>query len=136
MVILGSPDLANKIWDQLGILKFNQAVVNIKKVFDWASTQTLKVDDFKNTFSGASDIVDGINEVQNTVIGIKDTIWDVRVTLSWAEDKINNAKQAYDDTVKFIDETSEKIDNAKKTLEDLNAVWETIKGAVNTDAVK
>lgn len=121
--IFKAPDLAKSIsW----VIWFPNLSINIyefKWRFDTAVTNipTKEELEFKynETLSGAIELKWKIIDwVQTT----KETVDDLRETLSWAEQKIEDLKDTYNDAKEFVDEASKKIDEAKKIIEDTNKV--------------
>lgn len=132
--VFKTPELADSIGNTFGFPHLTSQIREIKKSFDWVVTHVPSQDEIKDalaeTKSGALKIKDGfIDGVEVT----KDKIDTVRVTLSWAEQKIEDAKDAYNKTVDFIDETGKKIDQVKQTIEDTSKVIEEVQNIWNNN---
>jgi hypothetical protein len=66
--------------------------------------------------------IDLKNDIVNWADVTKEKIDSVRATLSWAEKAYNELKDTYWEAVEFIDETSKKIDEAKKIIDAVQSV--------------
>lgn len=108
--IIGFEGFGEKVRSNLGFI--NKTVTDIPSLWEIQSW--------------ALDIRDKVTDwIQST----KDTIDTVRSTLSGAEDTYNKAKDVFD-------ETTQTIDKLKWTLNDVEKLWDTIKGAINTDVAQ
>lgn len=111
VLIFIKPVIANKIAVSLWIESFNEKVLEIKEKLDDASTKVPTKDELTEAYSGAKD----------KISDLKDNIDDIRKAAKDLENKYTQAKE-------FIDETWKKLEQTKKTINDLKEViwsWTT-----------
>jgi uncharacterized coiled-coil DUF342 family protein len=125
-----APTFADKIWDLLGIKSFNEQIRNKWWDLNKISTNIPNSKELQKSYDNA---IKKAWEFKNTVVDwidkTKNTIDEVRATLSWAEDTIDKAVNLYD-------ETTETVDKLKETFNDVDKMREKITDSVNTENVK
>lgn len=133
LTVFKAPDLANSIAELAGFPNLPTNIISIKSTFDWAVTDIPSQSELEEHYNEALSwaiiikwqIIDG---VQTT----KDTVDDLRETLSWAEQKIEDIKETYDDAKEFVDEASAKIEATKKIIEDTTKVINEVQNITST----
>lgn len=130
--VFKAPEIADSIGNTFGFPNFTEKIREFKSWFDGVVTHVPSQQEIQNalaeTKSWAIKLKDGfIDWVEIT----KDKIDTVRETLSWAEQKIEDAKDAYNKTIDFIDETGNKINEVKQTIEDTSKVIEDVQNLWN-----
>jgi len=132
------PSFSWFIWNILWIEKFNEFIVSFWTTYNDVVTDIPSkeqvLDTYNKTLSWAIDI-------KNTIIDWLDTTkWyvdEIRLSLSWSEDKIDEFKQSitdlkdtYDDTKVIITETVDTVSEIKDRIDTINTAitntWETI----------
>lgn len=130
--VFKAPEIADSIGNTFGFPNLTEKIREFKSWFDGVVTHIPSQQEIQNalaeTKSWAIKLKDGfIDWVEIT----KDKIDTVRETLSWAEQKIEDAKDAYNKTIDFIDETGNKINEVKQTIEDTSKVIEDVQNLWN-----
>ena len=133
ITIFLAPSFADKVGNVLWIKNFNEKIRNnwgdINRIF----TNIPTTDELEKWYD---DVVKKAKEfgedVSSWINKTKETIDNIRTTLSWAEDKINDVKETYTDIKKTYEETIKTYDSVKKKLNDVEKVWDVIKNVVNT----
>lgn len=130
--VFKAPEIADSIGNTFGFPNLTEKIREFKSWFDGVVTHVPSQQEIQNalaeTKSWAIKLKDGfIDWVEIT----KDKIDTVRETLSWAEQKIEDAKDAYNKTIDFIDETGNKINEVKQTIEDTSKVIEDVQNLWN-----
>lgn len=132
--VFKAPELADSIWNTFGFPNLTSYIRDFKSWFDEAITHVPSQEEIQEkiaqTKSWALKIKDGIITWVETT---KNKVDDVRESLSWAEQTLQDAKNAYNKTVDFIDETGKKIDEVKKTIEDTSKVIEEVQNIWNNN---
>jgi len=123
LIIFKLPVLADAIGKSFWLEKFNSFVLTFKSNVDMVSTDTPTKQELIDTYTKAlSWAIDLKNDIVNWADVTKEKIDSVRATLSWAEKAYNELKDTYWEAVEFIDETSKKIDEAKKIIDAVQSV--------------
>ena len=123
LIIFKLPVLADAIGKSFWLEKFNSFVLTFKSNVDMVSTDTPTKQELIDTYTKAlSWAIDLKNDIVNWADVTKEKIDSVRATLSWAERAYNELKDTYWEAVEFIDETSKKIDEAKKIIDAVQSV--------------
>lgn len=121
------PEIADKIWAQIGMEEINQNIRNGKETYDNVVTDIPSKDEVIGTyweaFSGAIDL--GAN-IKDKIDVTKDKIDTVRDTLSEAENTYNEVKGTIEEAKEFIDTTSEKIEEVKWTIDKVSEMWDKL----------
>lgn len=130
--VFKAPEIADSIGNTFGFPNLTEKIREFKSWFDGVVTHVPSQQEIQKalaeTKSWAIKLKDGfIDWVEIT----KDKIDTVRETLSWAEQKIEDAKDAYNKTIEFIDETGNKINEVKQTIEDTSKVIEDVQNLWN-----
>ena len=123
LIIFKLPVLADAIGKSFWLEKFNSFVLTFKSNVDMVSTDTPTKQELIDTYTKAlSWAIDLKNDIVNWADVTKEKIDSVRANLSWAEKAYNELKDTYWEAVEFIDETSKKIDEAKKIIDAVQSV--------------
>ena len=123
LIIFKLPVLADAIGKSFWLEKFNSFVLTFKSNVDMVSTDNPTKQELIDTYTKAlSWAIDLKNDIVNWADVTKEKIDSVRATLSWAEKAYNELKDTYWEAVEFIDETSKKIDEAKKIIDAVQSV--------------
>lgn len=125
--VFKAPELADSIGNTFWFPELTAQIRDLKLWFDEMTTNLPSKEEleqkYAETKSWALKLKDGIIWwIEST----KEKVDDVRETLSWAEQKIEEAKDAYNKTVDFIDETGKKIEQVKETIENTSKVIEEV----------
>jgi hypothetical protein len=112
----------------------------------WLSGTTDEIREFKNSFDDIVTDIPSVAEFKSWAIDIGNTVkWglnttkgkidDIRVTLSWAQDSINNTFDAIDSTIESVKWAKETVQKFNESNEWLIKLWDSIRWTVNTDDV-
>jgi len=123
LIIFKLPEL----WANLGNLfwttKFNEFLLKNSDTFNNTVTDIPSKEELINTYSKAYSWAIKIKDtVVDSAETIKGNIDDVRVTLSWAESKINNIKDKYKEAKDFIETNSWKIQNIQNEIDKVSKI--------------
>ena len=129
------PEYTKQIEWRIGLPGLTEDVTKIRNLINGFATDNQQLIE-ESSSSWTQNIVNGVNTLKDSVNSIKWKIENVRVTLSGAEETVRNAKETYDDTIQFFDETGAKIEDAKKALQDLEGLWDTIQWSINKEIMQ
>jgi len=119
VLIFLAPGVSDTIGSFIWTKSLNEKIRIFKTNVDKTATSATWKDDL---LKGYSDTIDSARQARDTIIektlDTKKKIDDVRNTLSWAEQTVNEAKWVFDE--------------ANKTINDINQLWNNIKNIVNT----
>lgn len=123
------PTFANKIWSFLWLEKFNEFIVSFSDRFNNTVTDIPSKEEVLDTYNKT---LSWANEVKKDLIRWADStklyIDKLRLSLSWAENKINNISNRITETKKIINTTIDNAEVIKTKIEIINSTltntWE------------
>ncbi len=118
-----APAFADKIANLFWFKSFNEQIRWSSDKINKIATDIPSVDEMQKT------IWNTVYSVKDWIDKTKKFIDDTRITLSWAEDTLNKAKDFYSNTL-------ETVDKIKWTLGEVEKIRENITWTVNTEIVK
>ncbi len=104
------PSTSDSAWNKFWFKNININLRNIKSTFDKIMTRIPTKEEVK----------DAKEDIDNIIKSWKNKIDTIRKTLSWAEDKIKDAKEFIDDTAWKINKIKKTIDNVKDIRDNIN----------------
>jgi methyl-accepting chemotaxis protein len=133
LTIFKAPDLAKSISELAGFPNLPANIISIKSTFDWVVTDIPTKEELEKQYTEAlSWAVELKGKIVDWVQSTKDTVDDLRETMSWAEQKIEDIKDTYNDAKDFVDNASKKIEETKKIIEDTTKVINEVQNINNT----
>ncbi len=131
------PDTTKQIESSIWIWWVTDSIKWARDNFNNTITDIPSIDTLKETYweaySWAIDIKDTITWWVKTT---KDTIDDVRSTLSGAQNTYNEAKNTLNEAKETINKTTETFNKLKWTVSEVEKLWEGIKWIVDTDILE
>jgi hypothetical protein len=132
LTVFKAPDLAKSISWLAGFPNLPASIISIKSTFDWAVTDIPTQEELEKQYNEALSwaiIIKG--KIVGWVEITKNKVDDLRETMSWAEGKIDDLKDTYNDAKDFIDQAWKKIEETKKIIEDTNKVMNDVQNMWN-----
>lgn len=133
LAVFHAPKIAEWISEMIWVPNVPQKIESFKVWFDEMVTRVPTQQELEDTYNKT---VSWALDIKNTVIDwvhtTKDTIDNVRETLSWAEQKVEELKDTYNKTVEIIDQAGQKVNEVKQVIEDTNQVIENVQNIWNT----
>ena len=132
LTVFKAPDLAKSIAELAGYPNLPAKIISIKSTFDWVVTDIPTQEELEKQYNEAlSWAIELKDKVVDWVQTTKDTVDDIRETMSWAEQKIEDIKETYNDAKEFVDEAGKKIEETKKIIEDTSRVINEVQNIGN-----
>lgn len=125
LAIFNAPVLADNIEKFIWTDWFNQKMRDFKASLDWIPVQDNLSDIYNKTLSWAEWIS---NEAVWKVNDVKNSIDDVRWTLSWAVNTYKEVKNTIDETKTQVENG---INSLKNTADTINWVWFSIQNTIS-----
>lgn len=132
LTVFKAPDLAKSISELAGFPNLPANIISIKTTFDWVITDIPTKEELENQYNEAlSWAIELKGKIVDWVQSTKNTVDDLRETMSWAEQKIEDIKETYNDAKEFVDEAGKKIEETKKIIEDTSRVINEVQNIGN-----
>ena len=124
LILFNSPTLANRIWWTIWLKWFNEFMLQFSSIYNDTIKKMPNKEEIQETYDKAYSWATKItNEFKTWVEATKSKVDDIRLSLSWAENKINNIKNWINSIKTVLERSSDTID---KTNEIINSLTWTI----------
>jgi len=127
LLIFKAPNITTKIEKYLWFSWFTEFITGTKWNLDKTYTN------IPSKSEAYSWIIDIKNNIINWLDSTKEKIDSVRWAVVWAEKKINEVKQTYDNAVNVVKKANQQIQNTKKSIDNIT---QSINQATGTWIIK
>ncbi len=126
LLVFKAPGLTTEIEKQFGFEWLTETLTWVKGKLDEASTKIPSQEELESKYNKwLSWAIDIKNTVVDGIDKTKETIDNVRVTLSWAQDTVS-------DTLDFVDNATQKVKDAKEAVDQVNQSVQDAKTALES----